>query len=254
MKSTFLQLLSVFLILSFSPGKAQKTIKSIKEKGQIILGTTGSQRPFTYKNENDSLVGIDIEIARALADGMGVDLVIKEITFETLLNELSAGNVDFVMSGLSMKLDRNMEFAMAGPYHKSDKAILSTNGLKKFNVDAINTEGVKLVAVRNSTSEKLIHDYYPKAEFISAENAQAGVQKVISKEANAFIGDYETCAEIVYRNLDVKMTYIKDIPVYDPLGIALRSDDLLFLNLIENFLDAVEASGYLEYLDKKYYQ
>lgn len=253
MKITILQLLAALIIFSFNPVKGQKTIKSIKEKGQLVLGTSGAQRPFTYRDENDSLLGIDIEIARALADGMGVELVIREVAFENLLKNLEEGNVDFVMSGLSMKIDRNMEFAMAGPYHKSDKAFLSTDGLKKFTVLAINNEGIKLVAVKNSTSEKLIKDYYPKVELILVENTQVGIEKVITGEANAFVGDYETCADIVFRNLDLNMTFIRDIPIYDPLGIAIRADDMLFLNLIENFLDAVEASGYLKYLDKKYY-
>ena len=132
MKNIILPLLSALIILSFSPLKGQETIKSIKEKGQIVLGTTGTQRPFSYKDENDSLIGIDIEIASALAHGMEVELVVKEMPFETLLPELQAGNLDFVMSGLSMKIDRNMDFAMVGSYHKSDKTILSTKGLKNL--------------------------------------------------------------------------------------------------------------------------
>ena len=254
MKNIILPLLSALIILSFSPLKGQETIKSIKEKGQIVLGTTGTQRPFSYKDENDSLIGIDIEIASALAHGMEVELVVKEMPFETLLPELQAGNLDFVMSGLSMKIDRNMDFAMVGPYHKSDKTILSTKGLKKFTVSALNVKEVKLAAISSSTSEKLIQDFYPNAELISVENAQAGVEKVLSNEANGFVGDYETCAEIIYQSSDLNLSYINDIPIYDPLGIALRADDMLFLNLMENFLNAVEASGYLKYLDKKYYK
>ncbi len=234
--------------------QAQETLNKIKEKGTIVLGTSASQKPFTYKNEEDSLMGMDIEIARALAMAMDVELEIKEIEFGKLLDELDAGSVDFVMSGMSMKVGRNMTYAMAGPYHNSDKAFLTGKaGPKKYDVNSLNQEGMKYAAVNNSTSENLIATFYPQAELIEVEDIDAAIDMLMNDEITGIVADYESLDDIAMSNKNWKLVFINDIPLYDPLGIAIRSDDMLFLNLLENFIDAIIGSGYLGILEKKYF-
>ena len=248
-----LLILTVALLFNRS-SIAQETIKAIQERGKIILGTSGQQDPFSFKNEEDSLIGIDIEIARNLANSMNVELEIKEIDFPKLLEELGAKNVDFVMSGMSMKIDRNLKFAFAGPYFKTDKAILTNNDvLKKSSIDKVNQEGIKLIALRNSTSEQLVKRHYPNAELILVDGVDKAVEKLMSKEADGFVGDFETCVQsaLLYEGLEVMN--VQNINVFDPLGIAINSNDMLFLNLLENYLEAAEGSGFMKHLIAKYY-
>jgi len=233
---------------------AQETIKTIQERGKIILGTSGQQDPFTFTNEEGTLSGIDIEIAENLASSMGVELFIKEVEFPKLLEELRAGNVDFVMSGMSMKIDRNLEFAFAGPYMKTDKAIL-TNAkvLKKSEKDKVNQPGIKLVTLRNSTSEKMVLRHYPNATLTLVDGVDMALEKLRTNEADGFVGDFETCVQSALLVENLEVMYIQDIEVYDPLGIAINSNDMLFLNLLQNYLEAVEGSGFMKQLVKKYF-
>jgi len=242
------------VMLSYFGAMSQQTINKIKDRGTVILGTSGQQNPYSFHDENDSLIGIDIEIARALAEGMGVELEIKELEFSKLLVALKAGDVDFVMSGLSMKVARNMEFNFAGPYWQTDKAVLtSKNKLKNVDIDALNKEGVKLLAQKNSTSAGIIADFYPNAELELVDNIDQAVEKLRNGEGDGLVADYETCVMQAVPSKDLSVLYIKDVPIFDPLGIAINPDDTQFLNLLENFLDAVDASGYMKSLKKKYY-
>ena len=235
---------------------AQSTINKIKDNGKIVVGTSGDQHPFSFKDANGELTGMDIELAQALADGMDVELEIKQIPFPKLLDELKANNIDLVLSGMSMKIDRNMEFAFAGPYFKTEKAILSSvkGGLKKSDITSLNLAAVKLVSVVNSTSELIIKQYYPEATHISVETFDEGLNKIKSGEATGMIADFESVEDAVLRDKTLKMMYVDDISAYDPLGMAVNPDDMLFVNLLENYLDAVDSSGFLEYLKKKYFE
>ena len=118
-------ILSATLILFSINVISQETIKKIQDRGSIIIGTSGQQNPYSFIDEKVSLIGIDIELANALAEAMGVKLELKKMDFPLLLDALKAGEVDAVISGLSMKVDRNMDFLFAGPYWQTDKAVLT---------------------------------------------------------------------------------------------------------------------------------
>jgi polar amino acid transport system substrate-binding protein len=249
-----INVLSLLLIFCFAiTSSAQETIKRIQDNKKIVLGTSGTQEPFSFKDEGDTLMGIDIEIANSLAEAMGVELEVKEIEFSKLIEELNNGNVDFVMSGMSMKIHRNMEVAFAGPYFRTEKAVITTKtGLKSTKMESMNVEGVKLAAISNSTSEYAVTDLYPNAELVKVKDYNEAVEKLKANEVNAFLADFETCVQLSLKDKALVMKTIKDIDSYDPLGIAVKGDDALFLNLIENYMDAIISSGYVDYLEEIY--
>jgi ABC-type amino acid transport substrate-binding protein len=78
-------------------------IKEIKQAGKIVLGTSADYPPYEFHKEidgKDTIVGFDIEIAKAIAKDLGVELEIKDMDFDGLLLALNAGKVDFVIAPL----------------------------------------------------------------------------------------------------------------------------------------------------------
>ena len=75
----------------------------------ITLGTSADYPPYEFHqvvNGKDTIVGFDIDIAKDIAADMGAELVIKDLPFDSLLNELSSGRIDLVISGLSPTEER----------------------------------------------------------------------------------------------------------------------------------------------------
>ena len=119
-------LLMVFIAL---PAFPQKVLSTILKKGEIRIGMTANQPPFTMKAKNGELIGYEVDLAKALAKNMGVKLKIVEMPFSDLLGAIKAGKIDAVMSGMTMTPERNLEVLFAGPYLLSGKAILTKSRL-----------------------------------------------------------------------------------------------------------------------------
>lgn len=231
---------------------AQEQVNSIRESGDLIVGTTGKQPPFSYHDENDSLVGFDLELAHELAHAMEAELEVREYPFEKLISALKNGEVDVVISALSIKVYRNMDVMMVGPYYNCKKAILTLKGGPNADQGGLNHEKIRLALIQNSTSEGMAGIYYPKATIVYGDNAQHCFNMLEQGEVDAVLGDYESLINYPNAIEKAEVKFIEDVPVYDPLSIAIRPGDPLFLNLIENFVHSVRASGFIDDLEMKY--
>ena len=85
------------------------TIDAIKEKGKIVLGTSADFPPMewtSFQNGKEEFTGIDLAIAKSIADSLGVELEVKNMAFEGLLASLNAGDVDMVLAGMGADEER----------------------------------------------------------------------------------------------------------------------------------------------------
>jgi polar amino acid transport system substrate-binding protein len=93
------------------PIHAQNRLNKILEKGEIVIGMSGNQPPFSMKAKGGDLIGYEVDIAKLLSQSMNVKLKIEQIPFPDLLQALKEGKVDLVMSGMTMTPKRNLEAA-----------------------------------------------------------------------------------------------------------------------------------------------
>lgn len=77
-------------------------IAEIQEKGQLVLGTASGYPPFEFVSieNNGAVIGIDVELAQAIADKLGVELVVQDMPFGELIMNLNSGVCDIVIAGL----------------------------------------------------------------------------------------------------------------------------------------------------------
>jgi polar amino acid transport system substrate-binding protein len=243
--------LMVFLCL---PAFSQKILSAILKRGEIRIGMTGTQPPFTMKAKSGELIGYEVDLAKALAKNMGVKLKLVEMPFSDLLGALKAGKVDAVMSGMTMTPERNLEVLFAGPYILSGKSILTKSALIS-EISAGNTEKkYRIVSLKGSTSVEFVKNYMPKHELILVDNYNAGVDMVLTDKADAMVADKPICVVTMMKNQG-KDLVISDKPLtIEPIGMALPSDDPQFLNLVENYIASLELSGNLPLLEKTWFQ
>ncbi|MEN8789296.1 MAG: transporter substrate-binding domain-containing protein [Flavobacteriaceae bacterium] len=241
-------------LLFILPTNAQETIKSIIKNGEFRVGLTGNQPPYHMKNRSGELMGYEIDIASAIANGMGVKLSVKEMPFSELLPALKAGKIDAVMSGMAVTATRSADFLFAGPYTVSGKSILakSSNIEKLKGTEAANNENYRITCLKGSTSEAFARTSMPKSQIKTVANYEEGINMVLNDEVEAMVADYPICVITVMRNEGKDLVTLDGPLNIEPIGMALPAGDHHFLNLVENYIKALELSGLLQALDNKW--
>ena len=250
-------LLAILLTIAVTvPGITQNTLSNVIKNGEIRIGMTGNQPPFSMKTKNDRLMGYEVDLATILAESMGVKLKMVEMPFSELMQALQSGKVDAVMSGMTITPARNLKALFAGPYTLSGKSILTKSKVLAEITEAeeANEKKYKITCLKGSTSEDFVRAYMSDTEIIPVENYDMGVAMVISDEADAMVADVPICLVTLLRYQDEGLVTLDEPLTIEPIGMALPPGDPQFLNLVENYLSALELSGALQLLDQIWFE
>ena len=256
MKITKLFLAILFTIVFTVVGIAQNTLSNIIKNGEIRIGMTGNQPPYSMKTKNDKLMGYEVDLAQILAESMGVKLKMVTMPFSELMPALKSGKVDAVMSGMTITPERNLKALFAGPYTLSGKSILTKSKVlaEISTADEANLKKYKITCLKGSTSEEFVRTFMPNVEIIPVDNYDAGVDMVLNDQADALVADVPVCLITLLRYQDEGLVLLDEPLTIEPIGMALPPNDPQFLNLVENYLSALELSGALEMLDQIWFQ
>lgn len=132
MKKFTALLLTIVMVLSMaacSGGKqgSGSVIDAIKQKGELVVGTSADYPPYEFHTEIDgvdTIVGFDISIAQAIADELGVKLKVVDMSFDNLLMSLANNEFDLVIAGLTADDERRKTTDFSDPYLESKNLIL----------------------------------------------------------------------------------------------------------------------------------
>ncbi len=237
-------------------GSASPVVDRIVARGEIRIGMTGDYPPLNVTSRTGVNIGLEPDLARALATTLGVKLVVVNRPFAELIPALVAGEVDAVMSGMTMTPDRNLKVAFAGPYFISGKAILSKSATlaKTADMSSIDKPQHRLVVLEGSTSQSFAERAAPSAEIRTAPDYGAAVQMVIDGQVDALFADYPVCVLAVLRNPAADLATVIAPQSFEPIGMALPANDPLLLNLVQNYLDSLEHTGLLTQLRSRWFE
>ncbi len=252
LKSMFIAVIAVALTMNVM---GQKQIASIKKSGELKVGMTGTQPPFSMKAKDGSIIGYDADMAQLLAGSMNVELKIVQIPFSELLNSLEKGEIDVIMSGMTITLERNMRAAFVGPYIISGKSILTkTSDYSKTDESSdLNENTMKLVTLKGSTSEDYVKEEMPNSQLILVENYDDGVKMLVDGTADIMVADYPICAYEALVHPEKGLITLAQPLTIEPIGVAVSPNDPLLLNLVENYMTALSVIGILDGLEEKWF-
>lgn len=249
-------LLGFTLLGAAAQADDQGALQRVMDFKVLKVGMSGDQPPMNTFNRTGQLMGFDVDLARSLAAAMQVELDIKTMPFGELMTALEAGKVDMVISGMAITPGRTEKASFIGPYILSGKSLLTKNtALARISgSEDINSENIKLVALKNSTSAQFVKRMAANAKLIEVDNYDEAVKMVINEKADGMIADMPACTLAVLRYPDAGLTTLKKPLNVEPIGIAIDKDDAQFLNLVQNFVAAYEKSGLLQALRKRWFE
>lgn len=240
-------------LLPLSTYADQGRIASILQKGVLVVGTTGHYPPLTVESKTGELMGLDMDIVKLMAKAMGVKAEIKKMPIEELISAIEKGKIDMAVAGLSITPKRNLRVVFVGPYFVIGQSLLTTKDKvsQMKGPDDINRPDFRLAVAEGTTGAEVARALAPKATIVKAKNMDQALQMLLAKKVDALMADQPFCVVSAFLNKD-KGLAPSDPFTFEPLGIALPGDDVLFMNWVQNFLMMLEANGQLKEL-KQYW-
>lgn len=219
----------------------------ILKSGELRVGMTGLQPPLNMKNVKGELIGLDVELARELANAMDLELVLVETPFAELITDLEASAIDLVISSMTITPARNARVAFAGPYLISGSSLLTRDDLvgDLTSLSSLNSAERTWAALKGSTGEKLIHEAFPLARYKPIDDQETAIAQISRGEIDGFIADLPSVSFQIARNPELGLAMLPSPFTTEPLGIALPPHSPLFANLVQNYLNTLEYTGRL---------
>jgi len=235
---------------------ASPVIDRILQREELVVGMAGNMPPLNMTTKEGELIGYEVDLARAMAQAMGVRAKLAVTPFAELLPALQSGKIDLILSNMTITPRRNMKVAFVGPYFTSGKAFLTkiktiAMAKKPEDVDAKKT---KLVALKSSTSQAFVEEAIPDATLVVANGYDEAVKMVLDDKVDAMVADYPICVVSVFRYPNHGLLSVVTTLTYEPIGVGVPAGDPLLVNWVENFMGIAEKTGLLGGLKEKWLQ
>ena len=116
-KYLLLSVIASILVIAFASSvSAADLLDTIQSKGQITIAMEGTWSPWTFHNEDDELVGYDVEVGKAIAERLGVEPNFVEGPWDGLLAGLEVGRYDIMINGVGITEERQKKYDFSTPY------------------------------------------------------------------------------------------------------------------------------------------
>lgn len=217
-------------------------------RGALRIGVAEENfLPWLANDKSGNRMGFEIDIAQSVASALKVDTEFVEMPFDTLLRGLTLGEVDIVISGVSVSADRARQVLFSAPYSSTDFNVV----IDKTNLpDGAADKGYDVEGVKIGVAAGTLADYAAASEFQSAEllryDSNGDLRDAfLAGQVNGVIAPTPYPDFIVSR--DPGRYAAEDRPVIATVeAMAVRTDSARFLNFLNSWVMENKASGALE--------
>lgn len=257
MKKIVTLLLSLLMLCACSNGgnnaadTADKTgLDAIKEKGKITVAVEGTWAPFTYHDENGDLVGFDVEVARYIADHIGVEVEFVEGEWDGLLMGVESGRYDMLVNGCDITDERKEVYDFSDPYAFSKIVVIT----KADNTDINAMEDL----AGKKTANTLTSSYAAIAESYGATNQGVDdfietIELLKAGRVDATVNDAGTYGDYVNSHGDDGIKVACYYPEVSALGIPMKKGNTELVKAVNEAIAQGLADGTFAALSEKYF-
>lgn len=228
-----------------SPHAARSSqLDAIKEAGVITVCTTGDYPPFTEQQEGSGeFTGIDVDMAKDLAETLGVEVEWVKTSWKTLMDDYLA-NCDIAVGGISMNPERAEQVFFTEPTLEDGKTpIARCEDVEKYrSVEDINKPGVTSIFPEGGTNEKFAREHYPEGDLKTHDNLTifdeivAGRADVMTTDRSEVLYIDHEYEELCAVNPDEPFDYFQK-------GYMLPQGDVVFKHYVDQWLDIAMNDG-----------
>ena len=217
-----------------------------KDDSKLIMVTEAGFAPYEYYS-NGEIVGVDVDIAKEVAASMGKELVIKDIAFDSIINEVKTGKADFGAAGISYNEERakNVDFTIN--YSTSKQVVIVKNDSGITNIGDIN--GKKIAVQLGSIADTYVSSTYKDASVVRQKKYLAAIEDLNTGKVDCVVMDLLPAEQILKTNSGLKI--LDGALVEDSYGMIVKKGNKELLNNINQVLEKLKNEGKIdEYIIK----
>lgn len=242
MKKISLLLASIALAASGSVVADQ--LEDLQESGMLRVGTTGDYKPFSYFDDK-GYSGYDIDVAKHIADQLGVELKLVRTSWKDLLTDLEADKYDIAMGGITRKMQRQLAAEQTQGYMTFGKCFLVAKGkVDQFNtIDKVNQPSVKVGVNIGGTNEAFADKHLQQASFTRYENNLDVPKAVATGKVDVMVT--ETPEGLFYQVTDERLEAARcETPFTNSqFGYLIPKGEQRLLNTVNFIMDEMKLKG-----------
>ena len=228
-------------------------LQRINNGGTINVGTEGTYPPFTYHDESGKLTGYDVEVTRAVAEKLGVDVEFKETQWDAMLAGLDSGRFDMVANQVSLTTpERLAKYDKASPYSWSGAVVLApTNETRYSSWD--NLKGLRTAQSLSSNYGELAERY--EAEIVPVDGMAQAIQLVKQDRADFTMNDNLAVLDYLKKFPDADLEIKLTAPASEMRGsglVLIKGDDAVVAKLNDAMAE-LTADGTLTKLSEEFF-
>lgn len=218
-----------------------------KNENELVLVTEAGFAPYEYYEEG-KIVGVDIDIANEIAKELGKELVIKDVSFDFVINEVKSGKADFAAAGISITPERAEEVDFTMEYTVSNQVVVVKKGSNIKNFDDIKDK--KIAVQLGTVADLYASENYKDATIVSHKKYLSTVEDVKTGKADLIIMDELPAKEIVKENDN--LVILDGVLFQDKYGMIVKKGNDELKEEINKVLERMINDGTIDKLVLKH--
>lgn len=212
-----------------------------KNSDELIMVTEAGFAPYEYY-KNGEIVGVDVDIAREIAKQMNKKLVIKDVPFDSIINEVKSGKADFGAAGISYTDERAKQVDFSVNYSSSKQAVIVKNNSTIKNISEIDDK--KAAVQLGSVADTFLTDNYPNITVIREKKYLAAIQDLKDNKVDCVVMDEVPAREILKSNSGFEI--LNGFLMEDSYGMVVKKGNTELLDTINSVLNKLNEDGTID--------
>ena len=213
-----------------------------KREDRLVMVTEASFAPFEYYSDG-KIVGVDVDIANEVAKRLGKKLVVKDVSFDSIITEIRSGKSDMGVAGISYTEERSKAVSFSESYTVSRQVAIVRKNSAFNNVNDMVCD--KIAVQLGSIADGYVTDEFVNSKIIRQKKYLAAIEDLKDNKVDCVVMDELPAKEMVNENSN----YIKILDgelAEDSYGIVVNKDNYELLNVINEVIRDLKSEGKID--------
>ncbi len=248
-------LLAALCLVAFhSTARAEDSLQALKARGKLVLGLDDSFPPMGYRNDDNQIVGYDIDLAREVARRLGVKLVPQPIDWNAKEQELNTGKIDCIWNGFTITEERAKAMLFSKPYLRNAQVVVVKQGSPYTTLASLKGRKVGLQA-GSSAADALAAAKDFKASLKQVVEFKDNLTALMDLEAK---GVDAVVMDLILANDNIKRSgkpyvVLKETLAPEVFGVGFRKGDASLRDAVQGALEAMAKDGTMARITKQWF-
>jgi len=222
-------------------------VEQILKRGVLKVGMDTFQ-PWAMKDKNGEFIGFEIDVARRLAEDMGVKVEFVPTAWSGIIPALLTGKFDVIIGGMGIMPKRALKVNFTQPYDYSGMSIVAHKEMAAgfSSLEDFNKKEVQVAVKLGTTAVIAAKKHLPKATLRMFENETQTYQELRNGKVHAVVGSAPRPAYEALEYEDTLYMPLKGTFTKEPIGFALRKGDPDALAFFNSWITGVSLEGWLQ--------